>query len=55
MMTVQKRCAVGMTEGFVYNGDWYYMTDEIRQEAPWAMMFADDIAICIGGKRIKSQ
>ena len=21
MMTVQKRCAVGMMEGFVYNGD----------------------------------
>ena len=22
------------------------MTDEIREEAPWTMMFADDIAIC---------
>ena len=24
--------------------DW--MTDEIREEAPWTMMFADDIVIC---------
>ena len=22
------------------------LTDEVRQEAPWTMMFADDIAIC---------
>ena len=22
------------------------MTDEIREEAPWTMMFADDIVIC---------
>ena len=26
------------------------MTDEIRQEAPWAMMFVDDIAICSESK-----
>ena len=24
--------------------DW--ITDEIREEAPWTMMFADDIVIC---------
>ena len=23
------------------------MTDEIREEAPWTMMFADDIVICM--------
>ena len=26
------------------------MTDEIRQEAPWTMMFADDIVICSESK-----
>ena len=26
------------------------MTDEIREEAPWAMMFADDIVICSESK-----
>lgn len=25
------------------------LTDEIRQEAPWTMMFADDILICSEG------
>ena len=26
------------------------MTDEIREEAPWNMMFADDIVICSESK-----
>ena len=26
------------------------MTDEIREDAPWAMMFADDIVICSESK-----
>ena len=26
------------------------MTDEIREEAPWTMMFADDIVICSESK-----
>ena len=28
----------------------YRMTDEIREEAPWTMMFADDIVICSKSK-----
>ena len=28
----------------------YRMTDEIREEAPWTMMFADDIVICSESK-----
>ena len=55
------RCVVGVTEGFdvkvgLHQGsalspclfamvmDW--MTDKIREEAPWTNMFADDIVIC---------
>ena len=26
------------------------MTDEIREEAPWTMMFADDVVICSESK-----
>ena len=26
------------------------MTDDIREDAPWAMMFADDIVICSESK-----
>ena len=55
------RCAVGVTEGFevkvgLHQGSALSpclfamvmdgMTDEIREEAPWTMMFADDIVIC---------
>ena len=28
----------------------YRMTDEIREEAPWTMVFADDIVICSESK-----
>ena len=55
------RCAVGVTERFevkvgLHQGSALSpclfamvmdrMTDEIREEAPWTMMFADDIVIC---------
>ena len=55
------RCVVGVTEGFevkmgLHQGSALSpylfamvmdrMTDEIREEAPWTMMFADDIVIC---------
>lgn len=26
------------------------LTDEVREEAPWTLMFADDIDICGGSK-----
>ena len=59
--TTAVRCAVGVTEGFevkvgLHQGSALSpclfammmdrMTDEIREEAPWTMMFADDIVIC---------
>ena len=55
------RCAVGMMDRFkvevgVHQGSALSpflfamvmdrLTDEIRQESPWTMMFADDIVIC---------
>ena len=55
------RCAVGVTEDFkvevgLHQGSALSpflfalvmdrLTDEVRQEAPWTMMFADDIVIC---------
>ena len=59
------RCAVAVTDGYelkveLHQGsalspclfsmvmDW--MTDDIREEAPWTMMFADDIVICSESK-----
>ena len=59
--TTAVRCAVGVTEGFevkvgLHQGSALSpclfammmdrMMDEIREEAPWTMMFADDIVIC---------
>ena len=59
------RCAVGVTEGFdvkvgLHQGSALSpclfamvmdrMTDEIREEAPWTMMFADDIVVCCESK-----
>ena len=59
------RCAVGVTEGFevkvglhqglAFNPGLFAMvmdrmTDEIREEAPWTMMFADNIMICSESK-----
>ena len=55
------RCAVGVTEWFKVDVglhqvsalspflfamliDW--LTNEVREESPWTMMFADDIVIC---------
>ena len=55
------RCVVGVTDGFkvevgLHQGSTHCpflfamvmdrLTDEIRQEYPWLMMFADDIVIC---------
>ena len=55
------RCAVGVTEGFkvevgLHQGSALSpflfailmdrLTDEVRKELPWTMMFADDIVIC---------
>ena len=63
--TTAVRCAVGVTEGFevkvgLHQGSALRpclfammmdrMTDEIREEAPWTMMFADDIVICSESK-----
>ena len=63
--TTAVRCAVGVTEGFevkvgLHQGSTLSpclfamvmdrMTDEIREEAPWTMMFADDIVICSESK-----
>ena len=59
------RCAVGVTEGFEVKAGLHQgsalnpclfalvmdrMTDDIREEAPWTMMFADDIVICSESK-----
>ena len=59
------RCAVGVTEGFevkvgLHQGSALSpylfamvvdrMTDGIREEAPWTMVFADDIVICSESK-----
>ena len=63
--TTTVRCAVGVTVGFevkvgLHQGSALCpclfamlmdrMTDEIREEAPWTMMFADDIVICSESK-----
>ena len=59
--TTAVSCAVGVTEEFdvkvgLHQGSALSpclfpmvmdrMTDDIREEAPWTMMFADDIVIC---------
>ena len=59
--TTSVRCAVGVTEGFkvkvgLHEGSALRpclfallldrMTDDIREEAPWTTLFADDIVIC---------
>ena len=63
--TTAVRCAVGVAEGFevkvaLHQGSTLSpcffamvmdrLTDEIRQEAPWTKMFADDIVICSESK-----
>ena len=63
--TTAVRCALGVTEGFevkvgLHQGSALIlclfamvmdrMTDEIREEASWTMMFADDIVICSESK-----
>ena len=60
------RCAVGVTEGFEVKVGLHQvsalspclfamvmdrMTDEIREEASWTMMFADDIVLCSESKK----
>ena len=59
------RCAVGMTEGFKVEVGMHQgsalssflfamvmdrLTDEIREESPWNIMFVDDIVICSESK-----
>ena len=59
------RCAVGMTEGlkvevglhqgstlspFLFAMVMNRLTDEVRQESPWNVMFADDVVICSESK-----
>ena len=59
--TTAVRCAVGVTDGFevkvglpqgsalspcLFAMVMDRMTDEIREEAPWSTMFADDIEVC---------
>ena len=63
--TTSVRCAVGVTAGFevkvgLHQGSALSpclfamvmdrITDDIREEAPWTMMFADDIVICCESK-----
>ena len=63
--TTAVRCAVGVTEGFdvkvgLHQGSALSpclfamvmdrMKDDIREEVPWTMMFADDIVICSESK-----
>ena len=63
--TTAVRCAVGVTEGFEVNVGLHQgsalspclfamvmdrMTNEIREEAPWIMMFAFDMVICCESK-----
>ena len=55
------RCAAGMTDWFGVEVGLHQesalspflfamvmdrLTDEVRQEAPWTMLFADDIVLC---------
>ena len=64
--TTAVRCAIGVTEGFevkvglhqgsalrpcLFAMEMDMMTDDIREEAPWTMMFADDIFICSESKK----
>ena len=63
--TTAVMCAVGVMEGFEVKVGMHQgsalspclfavvmdrMTDDIREEAPWTMMFADDIVICSGSQ-----
>ena len=59
--TTAVMCAVGVTEGFEVNVGLHQgsalspclfamVVDEIREEAPWTMMFADYIVICSESK-----
>ena len=63
--TTAARCAVGVTEGFevkvghnqgsalspcLFAMVMNRITDQIRQEDPWTMVFADDIGICSESK-----
>jgi len=60
------RCAVGLSDSFrvrvgLHQGSALSpflfaivmdrLTDEIRQESPWTMMFADDIVLCSGSRQ----
>ena len=63
--TTAVRCAARVSEGFAVKVGLHQgsalspclfsmvmdrMTDEIREEAPWTMIFADDIVICSESK-----
>lgn len=36
----------GIKSGFLFGVVMGRQTDEVRQETPWTVMFADDIGIC---------
>ena len=64
------RCAVGITESFkvkvgLHQGSALSpflfavimdrLTDEVKREPPWTMLFADDIVICQGPGRSRAE
>ena len=64
------RCAVGTTESFKVNIGLHQgsalspflfavvmdrLTDEVRREPPWTMLFADDIVICVESRKEMDQ
>ena len=59
---IMLRCAVGVTDGFKVVVGLHQasllvamvmdrLSDNIRQESPWTVIFLDDIVICSGSRR----